>query len=925
MAITSTATNATPSWVSSAAWNRLTGSGIAQPSTGDALGGGKVHDYKVKDGAAAVQLLSRIRNADSLTLDSPAAPVQASPIGLPGLSFVNDRPSIYPADDPRVGTDPVPPTVSTPSGQQQPAQEQAQPAPAAGGNPLYEPPIPIPGAKPDPGVSTPATSLLDMPNVAGHGVGDSWDGTMLDGRPVRYTIPEGNGTNSVDLEITNSDGTIDRWRIASDGAGGLQHWHDDANGQSSYAGRVTAESTWEIQSFDPGAPTYGVPSHTLEADPGFKSVYSPSFVDGVRVGTDIGKLNAFGFYDNYHIDNYGNLTISHARPDGRGGVESKFYQQYDRNSWRLGEDGEFWEVGPDLQGRITKGRTVETPTGTHIYFIDHNNVLFDSFRGTRTSLGLLPAYTDRYVDDKIFRKYGDGTSVTFDRNFEVISFVGPPDRRSGIEKLIDGAKGIPGNIAHGVTSWFTRTIGLDAMAEAVANAGNPYYIPPTPLERIATFSEGIATPVRFAGDLVLDPYMTVVEWAGRHILYGGLYASSYLASGDTRRNLTGAADEMLAESPSTTDAAINAGFILLPMTGSIFRGIGSGVSALSRVVGSARTIRVESSLYLSQSKVKAALDSARSIEKIDGRPIAIGDGVRRLLPRNEKMLRILQQHEFLEDSLLGNPKTLLSLLQHPKAIDIIDDVLKGVKVKPRSSVDGGLDISKSAPLTKAQREISARVTENFGNKPVQSGFDLTRKLDDAYRREFISDLIRRWEIDQPAVNKMSELIAKKFKGKSYGRENPKDITRADAKVRDPDDYNYNASLLVDVVGSKVVFKTVDDIYKALAWLERDAPFEVLRIKDRIASPMKSGYRDILMNVRAPSGQVAELRLHLAGIEKRSEEFDHAVFEVTRDLKTFASDAGRELIPAEAKFLRDTLERTNVIFWDALQEGLPKGL
>ncbi|MFR9750505.1 hypothetical protein ACL02S_05665 [Nocardia sp. 004] len=57
----------------------------------------------------------------------------------------------------------------------------------------------------------PDTSLLDMPDTTGHAPGDVWEGSMLDGRPVTYSIPEGNGTNTVDLEILNPNGTVDRY------------------------------------------------------------------------------------------------------------------------------------------------------------------------------------------------------------------------------------------------------------------------------------------------------------------------------------------------------------------------------------------------------------------------------------------------------------------------------------------------------------------------------------------------------------------------------------------------------------------------------------------------------------------------------------------------------------------------------------------
>lgn len=955
-----------PSWVGprAAAWNLMTAGGIAQPNSAEAsMGRGKVYNYPVKDGAAAARKYAQIQNVNAMLTNDPGTPLKAAPIGDPITTTppkpapqtqgpvpptVSAAPGTVPAPPPappqdresaaeQKKLDPPQPIVNVPETQPPNGQQQQQPPV---GNPLYAPPIPIPGVKPSPESDTKPTSLLDMPNLTGHGVGDSWDGVMLDLRPVKYTIPKGNGTNSVDLEITNPDGTIDHWRIARDETGGLQHWHDDANGQSSYATWLTAESRWAVQSFAPGVSTSGAPSHALEADPDFKKVYTPSFVDGVRVGTDIGKLNAFGYYDNYHVDNYGNLTITHTRSDGKGGVDSRLYQQLDSNSWRLGEDGEVWEVGPDLQGRITKGRSVETPAGTHLYFIDQNNVLFDSFRGIKTPLGLLPSYTDRYADNKISRKYGDGSSIVYDNDFKVlVPLAGPPDRRGAVQKTMEAIRAAPGDMAHSIGNWFTRTSGIDVLADSIANAGNPYYTPPTTLERVATFSEGIATPVKFAGEMILDPYLTVAEWTGRRIVAGGYYASSFFGSEDGRRNRTRTASEILEESPSTGEAALMAGLLLLPMVGSIARGAKVGISSVARIIkNSGPVIKLDNYLYrnlsfrfqsaeryLQLGNVSRALGNTTKTAEVDGRKLLVGDAVRLLLPQNEKMLRILQRHEFLEKSLLSNPVTLLNLLQHPKAIDIIDDVLKGVKSKTQVPVRGGVDIARESKLTNSQRALSERMSQLYRKKPVQPGFDLERKMEDEYRLGFIRNLIRNWPNDQAEVTRMAKMIEDEFRGKAHGRKEAKSLTRADAKVRDPKDYNFDASELVDVVAAKVIFDTVEDIYRAVAWLERDSPFEILRFKDRFLPPMKSGYRDILMNVRAPSGQVAELRLHLAGIENRSETFEHTIFEVTRDMKTFADDAGREMNARELRFKRSVSDETNMIFWDALHEGLPKGL
>ncbi|WP_306363118.1 hypothetical protein [Nocardia sp. CC227C] len=134
---------------------------------------------------------------------------------------------------------------------------------------------------------------------------------MLDGRAVKYTIPEGNGNNTVDLEIMNPDGTVDRWRIARNAQGGLQHWHDDADGNSSYAVKLTADSDWSFQTFLPGTSTSGLPSRVSGATTDLSKTYQPEFDEqGRYIGVSIGDLKPGGLYDNQFHDLYNNVSFN---------------------------------------------------------------------------------------------------------------------------------------------------------------------------------------------------------------------------------------------------------------------------------------------------------------------------------------------------------------------------------------------------------------------------------------------------------------------------------------------------------------------------------------------------------------------------------------------------------------------------------------
>ncbi|MEU0540652.1 hypothetical protein ABZ319_12335 [Nocardia sp. NPDC005978] len=94
MTITPYETGSPPSWVGrrSAAWNLMTASGIAQFGAEDSsVGDGRVYNYSVRDGAAAVQEYARTRNIQDLLLGSPGNQVKT--IGDPMDSLVTPGPS----------------------------------------------------------------------------------------------------------------------------------------------------------------------------------------------------------------------------------------------------------------------------------------------------------------------------------------------------------------------------------------------------------------------------------------------------------------------------------------------------------------------------------------------------------------------------------------------------------------------------------------------------------------------------------------------------------------------------------------------------------------------------------------------------------------------------------------------------------------
>lgn len=579
-----------PSWVATraAAWNQLINSSptrLNPESDADSAGGGRVFNFSGMTPASAANQLNRIQNATDLV--ASGGPGTNS---VPLLKFVSDPEAFTNMDDQNRRI-PTPGTVPNPG-------STLETAPTPPTNPLNEPPVQVPGPQQQP--SGPPTSLLDMPDTGGRPEGSAWDGKMLDGRPVKYVIPEGNGSNTVDLEITNPNGTIDRWRIASDGHGGTQHWHDDADGHSSYASRTDPNSNWYVQSFDPGASTSAAPSHDLEATATFSHVFTPSFdANGNRVGTDVGILNSFGFYDNNHVDNFGNLTMTTARPDGRGGVESNFVRQLDSNSWRFGTDGQIWEIGPDLRGHTTMGRNVQSDEGTHSLLIS-DGVLYDSFIARND-----PELTKRGIRSYTQKFNDDGTSVLWSPNGPKILLGKDGKYQSTIKDLVDRrdfvqkglqtgwdiTKGIGsslGNWASALASNFDFRPGL----MATANPMNPAY-QAAAAQHYERANDAIQAPLRL---MIVDPAKTV----GSYVYYklgGALYGLG--SAGDpitpSGRARTQLAIEQMNKAPSELETVLAASTFLFPESAAVRSGAtafhGADVALADLTAGGVKTLR----------------------------------------------------------------------------------------------------------------------------------------------------------------------------------------------------------------------------------------------------------------------------------------------------------------------------------------------
>jgi hypothetical protein len=201
---------------------------------------------------------------------------------------------------------------------------------------------------------------------------------------------------------------------------------------------------------------------------------------------------------------------------------------------------------------------------------------------------------------------------------------------------------------------------------------------------------------------------------------------------------------------------------------------------------------------------------------------------------------------------------------------------------------------------------------------VQGSFDRERRGDEAYCRQWLAEERARWRDNQDTLNAIAERAAGED-GDVKGRLEPKEDERAMAKIRK---YGYDGANLTDLVGARIQFARVADLYRALDQLRQDPGVQIVEFADRIADPKPSGYRDLQMSVRLGNGHVAELRLHLKDIDDVA-DYEHALYEVRRDFETLSRKEGREglLSPEEAALDAAIVEQVRGRFEEALRRGL----
>lgn len=139
--------------------------------------------------------------------------------------------------------------------------------------------------------------------------------------------------------------------------------------------------------------------------------------------------------------------------------------------------------------------------------------------------------------------------------------------------------------------------------------------------------------------------------------------------------------------------------------------------------------------------------------------------------------------------------------------------------------------------------------------------------------------------------------------------------RAQEKVAS--DYEDDWSRLLDIVRAAVAVDSMEELYETLESLEAD----IVRKKDRFKNPMSNGYRDLLINLRLPSGMIAEIQFHLKTI-LAARERERLAYDVMRAVKAALKEEGRESMSSgEAAAVERATTISRHLFDQAWQEAV----
>lgn len=170
-------------------------------------------------------------------------------------------------------------------------------------------------------------------------------------------------------------------------------------------------------------------------------------------------------------------------------------------------------------------------------------------------------------------------------------------------------------------------------------------------------------------------------------------------------------------------------------------------------------------------------------------------------------------------------------------------------------------------------------------------------------------------VAQKELSQLTTNIARELGGEPLIPPTLKGRPRAEEKIKA--DYAGDASQLVDLARSSIVFKSVEQVQQAIASVKSRA--KVVRVKDRFEQPA-NGYRDVLFNLEMPNGHVVEMQLHLEGVLRIKEGEGHAIYEQVRSITAKAKIEKRAQTAAELAEIEALNARMKKLYDDAFEQA-----
>jgi hypothetical protein len=305
------------------------------------------------------------------------------------------------------------------------------------------------------------------------------------------------------------------------------------------------------------------------------------------------------------------------------------------------------------------------------------------------------------------------------------------------------------------------------------------------------------------------------------------------------------------------------------------------------------------------------------------------------LPNRPELVRLLgdEANAYIADSLARRPLALGNLLAHDEAVRIFEESLQEVHeqrergtlpedipAEPQHIELGETErrVSEEATADNARYEDADRRQPPYPREHLGNATEFKKYLDNVYARA---------EVAMAKLREVVPDIAAETEGEPDLRKTLKGRGRAEDKIES--NYGGDPSRLTDIAGGIVRFEKIEMLYAALEKIRARDDIEIVEFEDRFVKPQPAGYSDLQMKVRI-DGHVAEFRLHLKAVDAVS-AYDHALYEVRRDIKARAVEEGpgpdpetgkkrpRPYTPEEQALLNALLKREREKFWEALNK------